>query len=168
MWYWGSEFSVIDLGLIFSLCAMLYALCYFLHNGCSDPHWGLDWSSHLLSQGDSFSFRRISPGVSEERFQRGPNHPRKRERDSTKHRPFFPREEFVRWIFRNGSTQGRIMGGHDRSPKKTKGWHCERINPDVAENLTIWTWVNWSERLRGEPPVQGALTSQTPAGVHFQ
>jgi len=42
-----------------------------------------------------------------------------------------------------------------------------RINPDVAENLNIRTWANWSKRLRGEPSVQGALTSKAPAGVHF-
>jgi hypothetical protein len=38
---------------------------------------------------------------------------------------------------------------------------------NVAELFTIWTWVNRSERLQGAPLVQGALTSQTPAGIHF-
>jgi len=33
--------------------------------------------------------------------------------------------------------------------------------------LTIRAWVNRSERLQGEPLVQGALTSQTPDGIHF-
>ena len=42
-----------------------------------------------------------------------------------------------------------------------------RINPDVAENLTIRTWVNRSERLQGAPLAQEALTSQTPDRVHF-
>jgi len=41
------------------------------------------------------------------------------------------------------------------------------LNPDVADNSTKRTWVNRSERLQGEPFIQAALTSQTPAGVHF-
>jgi hypothetical protein len=43
-----------------------------------------------------------------------------------------------------------------------------QINPDISENLAIWTRVNQSERLQGEPLVQGALTFQTPAGLHFE
>jgi hypothetical protein len=44
----------------------------------------------------------------------------------------------------------------------------KQVNLNVVKLFTIWTWVNRSERLQGEPLAQGALTSQTPAGVHLR
>ena len=61
--------------------------------GCPDSDRGLDRSSHLLSERDPFSFGRVPLGMPEERFQRGPNHPRKGKRRSDEHRPFFFKEK---------------------------------------------------------------------------
>ncbi len=38
----------------------------------------------------------------------------------------------------------------------------------VAENFAIWAWVNRSERLQGEPWMQGTLASKTPARIHMR
>ncbi len=58
--------------------------------------------------------------MSQERFQRGPNYPRKRERNPAKHRPFLSSKESSRGIFQNGSARDRFMGRHDRSLKENK------------------------------------------------
>ncbi len=58
--------------------------------------------------------------MSQERFQRGPNYPWKRERSPAKYRPFLSSKESSRRIFQNGSARDRFMGCHDRNLKENK------------------------------------------------
>ena len=42
------------------------------------------------------------------------------------------------------------------------------INLNVDKLLTIRTWASRSERLRGEPLAESALSSPSPAGIHLR
>ena len=77
-------------------------------------------------------------------------------------------DEEIRMTFCRNCKKFTYLDDPLLAPFLTEGKRSVKpIYPDVAENLTIRTWVNRSERFQGAPLAQEALTSQTPDRVHF-